>query len=127
VASGSMNREDKAKQVALSYRGLVERIAAGSVDNAGYELYRLDRAWNDNNVWWITPTSAAPPEREEWLSAADAAHWVSQWTFCDTRNIYDWALRDRIKSRTEPDGSMRVLWGSIVDYDQKQRQKRGAA
>lgn len=101
------------QRIALSYRELVER-------NAPELCAELDRKWQQHGHHWVAP-SAEPPEREQYVSAADAAHYVSQWFPCDVRLIYKWAQRGHIETEHDEHGNMFIRWGSVVDWRRKQQ------
>lgn len=113
------DRVERVKRVALSYRRLVEAIVAGDVDDPAVALEQTDAGWQGHGVYWILP-SAVWPEDDDWLSAADAAHYADR----TPRDIYNWARRGCIEQRTGPDGAPEYRWGSIADYYRHTRHQR---
>lgn len=105
------SREDKAKQVALSYRGLLRSIAQGRCNDPAGDLHRLDEHWRALGVTWHTPApiSADP---DDWMCAADIAQYVGR----TPKDVYNWARRGHITQRTAADGSPEYLLRSVLDY-----------
>jgi hypothetical protein len=114
-------REEKAKDVARSYRQLAQKIAAGRSPSPAGELYVLDQHWAEHGVHWLEPVAAdLLSERDEWMTAPDLAHAIDR----TRKDLYNWASRGHIQQRTGPDGTPEYNVGSVLDYHHKQRQKR---
>ncbi|RFZ41385.1 hypothetical protein DAVIS_02654 [Mycobacterium marinum] len=113
------SREDKAKRVALSYRQLAFDIAQGRCDDPAGDLHRLDQRWSSYGVYWPVPNSI-PVDLEEWLSAAELAHYVDR----TPADIYRWARRGAIEQRTSADGAPEYLLRSALEYQRCQRERR---
>ena len=98
------------QRIARSYRALLDTIAP-------HLATAEDRKWFDLGHYWVDEAATIMPQPEQWLTAADAAHYVSQWYPCSQKDIYRWANRNEITQRTEIDGSTRYLWSSILARD----------
>lgn len=114
-------REDKAKQVALSYRGLAARIAEGRCDNPAGDLYVLDEHWRELGITWHRP-QPLPGDPDDWLPAADIAHYIGR----TPKDIYNWAHRGHIEQRCSADGSPEYLLQSVLDYHRRRTITRSA-
>lgn len=106
------SREDRARRVALSYRQLVELIAAGRIEDAGESLTRLDAKWSELGQGWVRPTHA-PLDTDAWLAPAELAELLH----IDARNICHWARRGHI--RPAIDGRYNV--GDVIRYGARMR------
>lgn len=110
--------EDKAKQIAKSYRGLAQRIAQGGCHDPAADLARLDDEWRSLGITWITPAPPSDIEDDDWLCAADLAQYVGR----TPKDIYNWAHRGHILQRTSADGSPEYLVRSVIDYARRRHQ-----
>lgn len=110
------------QRIALSYRALLESLIFGVVVDPAQAFREEDAQWIRLGHYWVKPSNRSP--QSDWLTARDAAHFISQWYPCTERDIYKWAQRDHIKQRTEADGSLTYSWESIVAYDQKRTRQR---
>lgn len=116
------DRVERVKRVALSYRRLVEAIIDGQAPDPAAALQQTDQSWQQLGVFWVLP-SAVWPEDDDWLSAADAAHYADR----TPRDIYNWARRSEttgVEQRTGPDGAPEYRWGSIANYYRQTRHLR---
>ncbi|MCV7354481.1 hypothetical protein [Mycolicibacterium fluoranthenivorans] len=115
------NREDKAKRVALSYRGLVQRIAQGMCEDPAGDLHRLDEHWASLDIHWTRPRpNLLNDADDEWMSARDIAHALDR----TRKDIYNWARAGHIEQRCGPDGAPEYLVGSVKDYVTSLRTRR---
>lgn len=99
---GDRTREERAKRVSASYRGLLERIARGQytqLDPAG-ELYLLDQYWLRHGAFWAVPGDD-PYDADEWVVAADAAHYAD----VEPGTIRKWSERNHIRVEHLEDGT----------------------
>lgn len=113
------SREDKAKRVCGTYRGLVQRIAQGRCDDPAGDLHRLDEHWIDLGIYWVRP-DRAPLELDEWVDLSTAAHFSDR----SEQTIRVWAHRGVIDHRTGRDGTPEYLIESLVRYSISQRNRR---
>lgn len=119
------SREDRAKRVATSYRELLQRLSRGERDSAGQlldvagELYRLDQYWLQRAAYWAVP-SYDPYDPDEWVNAADAAHYAD----VDPKTIRKWAERDEIRVDHTRDGTPIYNIGDLRAYDARKKQAR---
>ncbi|MCX8559792.1 hypothetical protein OS122_02615 [Mycolicibacterium mucogenicum] len=93
-------REDKAKRVQGWYRDVLERVARGQCDNPAGELYILDERCKELGVYWAVP-SRDPYDADEWVNAADAAHYADVLP----GTIRKWAERGQIRVDHMHDGT----------------------
>lgn len=122
-------REDKAKRVALSYRRILERLAAGEIDDPAGELHRQDAYWTTLGVHWSCPSWDAIDD-DAWLSAADMVTHLSHLVYLTEQQIRQWAYRKRnglgdgIDDRST--GGRRILYnvGDVLAYMTRQRNRR---
>lgn len=98
------------QRIARAYRDLLALVAPERV-------VAEDQKWFEYGHYWVDETSTVIPDPEQWMTAVDAAHYVSQWYPCTPKDIYRWANRNEIFQRTEDDGSTRYLWSSILARD----------
>jgi hypothetical protein len=118
------DREGKAKRVALAYRELAFRIAAGQCPDPEAALGREDRFWLAREQHWIRP-GVDPYDPDDWINANDAAHY----TGVQPGTIRKWAElkrkgQDGIIERHGPDGKPRYNVGDIIRYGVRRRQRR---
>lgn len=114
-------REDKAKRVALSYRGILQRITQGACEDPAGDLHRMDEHWAQLGVHWPRPRPDLLIDNEdEWMSAPDLADALDR----DRRDIYNWARLGHIEQRAGPDGAPEYSVSSVVAYNTKLRQRR---
>lgn len=113
------DREDKAKRIALSYRQLVFDITQNRVDDPAGALHRLDQHWAEHGHYWPRP-GAMPVEDDEWMTAAELAHYLDK----SPADIYRWARRAKIQQRTGADGAPEYSLSSAQQYLLERRQKR---
>ncbi len=130
------SREDKAKRVARSYRGLAQRISQNRCEDPAGDLHRLDQHWDELGVHWHMPTPDLITDaaaHDEWWSARDLAHAIDK----DRRTIYDWARERRdglgnvipahVRQRTGPGGAPQYSVADVIAYNNHLRRKRGKA
>lgn len=110
--------EDKARRVASFYRGLVQSIAQGRCTDPAGDLHRLDQELKDLGIHWHMPASGPTYELDEWLPAADIAHYLQR----NPRDIYNWARRGHIIQRAAADGSPEYLLRSVLEYGARRHQ-----
>lgn len=115
-------REDRAKRVAKTYRGLLQTFAEGN-DSAAVHLRRLDAHFDDLGVHWVQPNRPdllADIDDDEWWSARDIAHAIDR----DRKDIYNWARAGHIEQRAGADGTPEYLVSSVVTYRDSLRARR---
>ncbi|AMU58961.1 hypothetical protein [Mycobacteroides abscessus] len=123
------SREDKAKRVALSYRQLLEDVAAGRITDPMQALIERDRYWQDLGVYWAVP-SVAPVDQEAWLSAADLVIHLAHIVQLTEHQVRNWAYRrrkglgDGITERTGPEGKPEYNVADVLAYLTRQRVRR---
>ncbi|MBE5453461.1 hypothetical protein E3G52_000325 [Mycobacteroides abscessus] len=123
------SREEKAKRVALSYRALIEDIAAGTITNPIQALIERDRYWQDEGVFWIVP-SPAPVDQDAWLSAADLVVHLAHIVQLTEGQVRNWAYRrrkgkgDGITERAGRDGKPEYSVADVLAYLTRQRVRR---
>lgn len=93
-------REDKAKRVQGWYRDVLERVAQGRCDNPAADLWILDERCKQLGVYWAVP-SHDPYDADEWVNAADAAHYAD----VQPGTIRKWAERGHIRVDHDHDGT----------------------
>lgn len=115
-------REDKAKRVAISYRGLVQRIAQGGCEDPAGDLHRLDQHWIDLDQHWQMPThiDLFIDAEDEWWPARELAHALHR----SRKDIYNWARLGHIEQRTGPDGTPEYSVASVTAYNDKLKARR---
>lgn len=116
------SREDKAKRVAVSYRGLVQRITQGRCNDPTGDLHRLDQHWADLDIHWQLPRPdlLQDVDDDEWWPAREIAHAIDR----TRKDIYNWARLGHIEQRCGPDGAPEYNVASVVAYQQKLRDRR---
>jgi hypothetical protein len=121
--------EDKAKRVALSYRGLLQRITQGQCKDPAGDLHRLDDHWHNLGHYWMTPTQA-PLDEDAWLSAADLVVALSHLHHFTENQVRNWAYRrrrrigDGITETTDHTGRPLYNVGDALAYLTRQRNRR---
>jgi len=115
------SREDRAKRIAGTYRGLVQRIAQGLCEDPAVDLDRLDQHWCDLGAFWVMPPQAEINE-QDWVDVRTAAHYADR----SEQTIRVWAHRDLIDAREGADGAPEYRVASLIEYANTQRNQRAA-
>lgn len=115
-----LTREDRAKRVAKSYRGLVFRIAQGQCADPAGDLHRLDQEFIDLGINWLVLERNDQLDPEEWMRAPDLAAAIDR----SRKDIYNWARLGHIEQRAGPDGAPEYSVASVIAYQAKLRQRR---
>lgn len=123
-------KEDKAKRVALSYRGLVQRVTQGHCDDPAGDLHRLDEHWAELDIHWTRP-SRIPFDPDDLLTAAEVVVCFAHFTTLTEGQVRQWAYMKRkggegINEELGSDGKPRYQAGDVMAYLVRQRQRRRA-
>jgi hypothetical protein len=116
-------REAKLKRVAHSYRDLAVQLATViGTDEAKDALLDLDALWLERDQHWIRHDGDDPYDPEEWITAADAAHYLG----VKPGTIRKWAERKRngcdgIMERTGADRRRRYNVADLKQYAARRR------
>lgn len=112
------SREDRAKRIAQTYRGILWRITQGLCEDPAGELYRMDQHWIDLGAFWVAPQE--PPDPESWVDVRTASHYADR----SEQTIRVWAHRRLIQARTGEDGAPEYLVASLRECAEDQRKRR---
>ena len=85
-------REERAKRIANSYRGLLFDITQGRILDPAGAMHRLDMKWRRYGINWHLP-GQAPADPLDWVTAVEAA------LYADVKpsTIRKWAERGLIR------------------------------
>lgn len=109
--------EDRAKQVAHSYRRLAQRIADGDTDDPSIALEALDEHWSSHGAGWVRP-SQQPLDLDAWCTAGELAELLG----IDPQRLRDWARRGHIRSGRFGVAMVRCYCvGDVVAYQRRRR------
>jgi hypothetical protein len=103
--------------VALSYRQLVELVAAGRIDSVADALAKLDAHWCELEQGWIRPT-LAPLDPDAWMPPRELAELLH----IAAHDFRNWYARGHIRRSAQ--GEYNV--GDVIRYYSRIRYSRNS-